>query len=238
MTIISFEKVTLKYPLLSSYSGAATIASFFFRNKIDPAKTDSIEALSEINLKLEEGTRLGLLGTNGSGKSSLLRVFKPTTGNVSLKGKIVTIFDLYCGMDEEANGIENIWIAGLTLGLAGAEIRSKIPDIEYFSNLGDSLRHPVKTYSAGMKLRLIFSLVSSLQSDILLVDEVIGVGDTKFLKKASERLKKQSSKTKVFVLASHSEWALRDFCTTGLVMSSGRIVFHGTIEDAITFYNR
>ncbi len=242
MSFLHLKNVTLKYPLLGTYSGSAALATFFLKNKKEERKTVSIEALSAINLKLEEGTRMGLIGVNGSGKSTLLRVMagilQPTIGSVELNGKVVTMFDLYCGMDEEANGIENIYIAGLTLGLSRSEIRSKIPDIEYFSSLGDSLTRPVKTYSAGMRLRLVFSLISSLQSDVLLVDEVIGVGDISFLKKASERLKILSNQTKVFVLASHSEWALRDFCTTGLVMSSGKIVFHGLIDDAITFYNK
>ncbi|MCC8417485.1 MAG: ABC transporter ATP-binding protein [Rickettsia endosymbiont of Bryobia graminum] len=244
MSIISLKNISLQYPLLGGASNSlrTVMGSFFVKNKKEAVRVNFIEALSKINLDLKEGTRLGLLGSNGAGKSSLLRVmagiYVPTEGTMIRKGKTVTMFDLYCGMDEEANGLENIWIAGLTLGLSVPEIRKRIPDVKNFSELGDSLQRPVKTYSAGMRLRLIFSLTSSLHSDILLVDELIGVGDIKFLKKASDRLKEQSSKTKVFVLASHSEWALRDFCTTGLVMSSGKIAFYGDIQEAITFYNR
>ena len=149
-----------------------------------------------------------------------------------------TLFDLYLGMDDEAPGLENIFIAGTILGLTAKKIKTATPDIIEFAQLGDAIYRPLKTYSTGMRVRLAFAIASSIHSEIMLIDEIIGVGDTKFLKKASKRIVSIVSKAKILVLASHAEFVLRDFCTTGLVLDEGDIIFNGSIEDAIVFYNK
>lgn len=203
---------------------------------------ENYPVLSDINLSLEDGTRLGLIGPNGAGKSSLLRmmagVFEPTSGRVRRKGKTLTLFDLHFGMDEEANGYKNLEIAGALLGMTRREIHTLIPEIEEFSELGDALGRPLKSYSSGMRVRLAFTLITSLQADNLLIDEIIGVGDANFLKKARQRMASKLDRTKVLVLASHSDAVLSDFCTTGLVLIKGQVVFSGEINEALSHYNQ
>lgn len=198
--------------------------------------------LSDIDLDLVPGTRLGLLGPNGAGKSSLLRlmagIFEPTRGVVERSGKIVTLFDLHFGMDDEASGYKNLEIGGALLGISRKEIRALVPEIEAFSDLGEALERPIKSYSAGMRVRLAFSLITSLQADCLLIDEIIGVGDASFLKKARQRLERQMEKSNIVVLASHANSVLSEFCTTGIVLDHGRITYHGAIDDAIEHYSR
>ena len=207
-----------------------------------PEDVQQFPVLSDIDLDLTPGTRLGLLGSNGAGKSSLLRlmagIFEPTRGSVERSGKIVTLFDLHFGMDEEASGYKNLEIGGALLGISRKEIRAMIPEIEEFSDLGEALERPIKSYSAGMRVRLAFSLITSLQADCLLIDEIIGVGDASFLKKARQRLERQMEKSNIVVLASHANSVLSEFCTTGIVLDHGKITFHGEINEAIAHYNR
>jgi ABC-type polysaccharide/polyol phosphate transport system ATPase subunit len=198
--------------------------------------------LSGINLDLGEGTRLGLIGPNGAGKSSLLRmmagVFEPTAGLVRRSGKVLTLFDLHFGMDDEASGYKNLEIAGALLEIGRRNIQALVPEIEEFSELGDALGRPVKSYSSGMRVRLAYTLVTCLQAENLLVDEIIGVGDAAFLKKARARMQEKMDKTKLLALASHADSVLRDFCTTGIVMEKGRIILHDEIGSALDYYNR
>jgi len=196
--------------------------------------------LSDIDLDLAAGTRLGLLGANGAGKTSLLRllagIYEPTRGEISRSGKILTLFDLHFGMDEEASGYENLKIAGALLGISRQEIQRKLHEIEDFCELGDALMRPLKSYSSGMRVRLAFSLITSLDADCLLIDEIIGVGDAAFLRKAQTRIRQQMERTRVVVCASHSNEVLGNFCTSGVVLQNGRIMFHGAIVDAIEYY--
>ncbi len=243
MDLLSINNASLRYPLLgdTAKSLRAIIGRVISRRPFPNKRPTYVEALTDIDLSFPEGARVGLIGPNGAGKSSLLRlmagIYKPSQGEVTRHGTIVTMFDLAYGMDEEADGYENIDIAGAQLGLSTAKIKAISHEIASFSELGEALYRPIKTYSSGMRVRLAFGLVSSLDSDILLVDEIIGVGDSGFLKKASARLSQKAETTKVFVLASHSEAVLKDFCTTGIVMSVGKICFQGHIEDAINYYN-
>lgn len=198
------------------------------------------EILTDITIKLGPGTRLGLLGSNGAGKSSLLRmmagIYTPTSGQVLRKGKTVTLFDLQFGMDEEASGYKNLEIAGALLGISRTKIAELTPEIAEFSELGEALDRPIKSYSDGMRVRLAFSLVTNVAADNLLIDEIIGVGDATFLQKAQNRMRASIDRVKVLVLASHANQVLQEFCTTGIVMAGGRIIFHGTIDDAISAY--
>lgn len=243
MSILSVEDASLRFPLMvdSTKSLRALFASAVSHKKRLEVRPSFVNALAGISLDLNEGTRLGLIGPNGAGKSTLLRlmagIFMPTAGKVTRNGSTVTMFDLSYGMDEEADGYENIEIAGTVLGLSLSDIRNIKQEIADFSELGSAMTRPIKTYSAGMRVRLAFGLVSSLHSDILLIDEIIGVGDSRFMTKASKRISEKADAAKVVVLASHSEGVLRDFCTTGVVLTAGNICFHGPINDAIAFYN-
>ncbi|MCG9081335.1 ABC transporter ATP-binding protein [Laribacter hongkongensis] len=243
MACITLENVHLRYPLMgdTAKSLRARLASVVSGKQRGDTRPIYVDALQDLSLDLHDGDRIGLIGTNGAGKSSLLRmmagIYQPTSGRLIREGNVLTMFDLSYGMDEEADGLENIEIAAAILGIPGKDLSHIKAEVSEFSELGDALLRPIRTYSAGMRVRLAFGLVSSLNADILLIDEIIGVGDSRFMKKASVRISKQVESAKIFVLASHAESVLRDFCTTGVVMSGGRIQFHGPINDALRFYN-
>lgn len=233
--MIEVQSACLHPPKIVTASLRGAIKNIFQRHEANKHKM-----LTDINLELEAGTRLGLLGSNGAGKSSLLRmlagIYTPTSGKVIRTGKTVTLFDLLLGMDEEASGYKNLDIAGALLGMSRAEIKELTPEIADFSELGDALNHPIKSYSDGMRVRLAFSLVTTIQAENFLVDEIIGVGDASFLNKAQARMRASVDRSKVLVLASHSNQVLKEFCTTGAVLSNGRLIFHGPIQEAIHEY--
>lgn len=188
----------------------------------------TIRALDGVSFDLSEGERLGLSGHNGSGKSTLLKVlagvYAPTAGKLDISGKVASLLDISIGMDGEASGIENIYIRGILLGLTMEEIRKKVDEIVDFSELGNFIDLPVRTYSSGMSMRLAFSIATSVEADILLMDEWLSVGDSDFVKKAEARLKSLVKKTPILVMASHSPEVLNEVCTKVIRLESGRIV--------------
>lgn len=195
----------------------------------------TVRALDGVNFTLSEGDRLGLMGHNGSGKSTLLRVlagvYEPTSGYLDVRGRIASLLDISIGMDPEASGIENIYLRGLLLGLGKEEIRQKIEEIVDFSELGDFIDLPVRTYSSGMSMRLAFSIATCVEADILLMDEWLSVGDADFVKKAEERLKSLVRKTPILVMASHSPEVIREVCTRVIWLEGGRVALEGKPED-------
>jgi lipopolysaccharide transport system ATP-binding protein len=186
-----------------------------------------VEALSDITLDINAGDRIGLLGHNGAGKTSLLRllggVYEPTSGSLNIEGRVTSLIDVTLGMDFEATGYENILLRGLMLGIPRADIRRLTPDIAEFSGLGDYLSMPVRTYSSGMVLRLAFSIVTSVHADILLMDEWLSVGDAEFVKRAEDRLKSLVDKASILVLASHNPKIVQDLCNITVSLEHGRI---------------
>lgn len=188
----------------------------------------SVRALDGVSFELSEGERLGLTGHNGSGKSTLLRVlagvYEPIGGILDVRGRIASLLDISIGMDSESTGLENILLRGLLLGLSKEEIRRKTDEIIEFSELGDFIELPVRTYSSGMSMRLSFSIATCVDADILLMDEWLSVGDSDFVKKAEDRLKSLVRKTPILVMASHSPEILKEVCTKVIRLESGRIV--------------
>jgi len=194
----------------------------------DAGKGITVRALDGVNLSLTEGDRLGLTGHNGSGKSTLLRVlagvYEPTGGTLRVKGRVISLLDISIGMDFEASGIENIFLRGLLLGFSKNQIQEKTEEIVDFSGLGDYIDLPVRTYSSGMVMRLVFSIATSVEADILLMDEWLSVGDADFVKKAEERLRALVDKTPILVMASHSQEILKEVCNRVVRLEGGRIV--------------
>jgi homopolymeric O-antigen transport system ATP-binding protein len=194
-----------------------------------------VQALDDISFTLKQGDRLGLLGHNGAGKTTLIRVlagiYEPTRGSLRVVGRNVPMFDIGLGMDEEASGYENIRTRGLILGLSPEEIEERIPEIVEFAELGDYLELPIRTYSSGMLLRLVFSIAASIHGDIILMDEWIAVGDAQFRKKTHDRLQEITARSGIVVLASHDHGLLRDTCNVGLFLEGGRVRAYGAIED-------
>jgi ABC-type polysaccharide/polyol phosphate transport system ATPase subunit len=202
----------------------------------------NVHALRDIDLDLREGERVGLIGGNGAGKSTLLRVlsgvYEPTAGAIHSEGRISALTDLMLGMDPDASGYDFITMRGIVMGKSKRQIRDMVPDIEAFTELAEYLHLPVRTYSSGMLLRLAFAVASASVPEILLMDEMIGVGDAHFLERAQLRLETMVQQVKVLVLASHADAILRTFCNKGLVLAEGRIVFRGDIGECLEYYHR
>src|SRR3954451_19007209 len=199
-----------------------------------------IEALKDINLALRKGERVALVGHNGAGKSTLLRlmsgIYEPTRGRAQVIGKVAPVFDLAVGMDPEVSGLQPILIRGLFLGMTGEQMEARVDDIAAFTELGDYLRMPLRTYSTGMRVRLPPGGVSSIQPEIPLLDEGIGAVDAEFLAKARTRLFELVERSGILVFASHSDEFLADLCDTAIWLEHGPIREHGPLRDVLHHY--
>lgn len=188
----------------------------------------AVRAIDGLNLEVREGERVALSGHNGSGKTTLLRVlcgiYKPSTGVISVEGRVGALLDSSAGMDFESTGIENIYLRGYMLGMSRAQIASKIDEIAEFTELGEFLELPVRTYSAGMFTRLAFAVSTAVESDILLIDEGIGAGDASFQHKVQQRIEGLFQRTPIVLLASHAEALIQKFCTRRLSMEHGKLI--------------
>lgn len=196
-----------------------------------------VTALDGVNLTLKDGDRLGIIGSNGAGKSTLLKVIgailPPSGGKVSVCGRISALLSIHLGLDAEATGYDNIRYRARHMGQSEAAIDGCFDDIVAFSELGDYLAVPMKTYSSGMRLRLAFAIATAFRPDVLVLDEWLSAGDAHFQKKASERLEGLIQDSGVFAFASHSRSMLQKFCNRGLVLQHGRVRFYGDIDEAL-----
>jgi ABC-type polysaccharide/polyol phosphate transport system ATPase subunit len=199
-----------------------------------------VKALQGIALDLRSGCRLALMGHNGAGKTTLLRamagIYYPTKGRIDVAGRRAPLFDIGLGFDDEATGFENIMLRGLLMGFSRKEIDSKTQRIAEFSGLGNFLDLPVRTYSSGMTMRLMFSIATSIEADILLMDEWIASGDQDFFEHANRRLNDLIDRSHILVLASHNTVLLKQFCNRGVVLDGGSIAFDGPIDEAVAHY--
>ncbi len=234
-TIYQASARLLKKTLLHTAVGGFIRAS-------ERSKHVSVRALQDINLTIGSGERVALLGHNGAGKTTMLRamagIYAPTSGSVSVSGRRMPLFDLGLGLDEDATGYENILLRGMLIGLKRAYIEDNIADIANFSGLGDFLDLPIRTYSSGMVLRLLFSIATSIEADILLMDEWLGSGDRDFLAKADHRLHELIDRSHILIFASHNLELLESLCNRGLVLEGGRIVFDGAVKEAVAVYSK
>src|SRR5690625_2057100 len=199
-----------------------------------------IEALRDITMSLQMGDRVGLVGHNGAGKSTLLRllsgIYEPTRGAARIRGRVAPVFDLGVGMDPEISGYENIIIRGLFLGQTRKQMKAKVEEIADFTELGEYLDMPLRTYSTGMRVRLAMGVVTSIDPEILLLDEGIGAVDAEFMKKARIRLRRLVSRAGILVFASHSNEFLAQLCTSAMWIDHGEIKLRGSIEEVVGAY--
>ncbi|MFT9495979.1 ABC transporter ATP-binding protein [Anaerosolibacter sp.] len=202
--------------------------------------SNKIQALKNLNISINDGDKLGIVGHNGAGKSSLLKliagIYPPTSGELQVEGRIASLFELATGFEMEASGWDNIYLRGLMLGETPKSIRAKTQGIAEFSELGEYLNVPVKYYSSGMFMRLAFSISTAVEPDILLLDEVVAAGDAKFLKKAHLRMKELMDTVKILVFVTHSMASLKDFCNKCIWLNNGQIQMMGTPEEVSKAY--
>lgn len=203
---------------------------------------EAVDALSDLTISIREGERVGLVGTNGSGKTTLLKVLAsvlpPTSGTIDVAGRVNAIFDPSLGMDPEASGYENILIRCMLLGVPSVLIDDKTAQIAEFSELGDALRRPIKTYSAGMAMRLAFSIATSIEPEILVMDEWLSAGDARFVSKALHKMESLIVASRILVIASHSEHVLTEWCNRLLWMKDGRLIEDGPPASVLQSYSR
>ena len=244
MANILFENVNVEFPIFNANGRSLTsrlleVATGGRLDK-DPSGRVLVKALQGINFEIMEGERVGLLGHNGAGKSTMLRVlsrvYTPQSGRAHIEGRVTSLIDISLGINPEASGRENIHVRGTLLGLSKAEIAEKFNEIVEFSELGDFIEMPVRTYSSGMHLRLAFAVSTVLKPEILLMDEWLSVGDESFRTKAEERLTNLVDSAKILVIASHSRELIEKTCTRAIWMEHGQVKMDGPAAEVAAAY--
>ena len=245
MTSIIAEDLRIEFPIYGAHRSLRKVVferavGGFVRQSTGARHRVIVTALRGVSLELREGDRLGLIGHNGAGKSTLLKalagVYQPSHGRITVQGTITPLFDALPGLDPEDTGYQNIITAGMFLGLRRDDIAAKLADIEQFSELGEYLSLPVRTYSAGMVVRLGFAVATAIEPDILLMDEGLGRGDARFAERAAQRLQDFIGRSSIFVLASHVNDLLLSVCNKAALMAEGQIVAIGPVPDMLREY--
>jgi ABC-2 type transport system ATP-binding protein/lipopolysaccharide transport system ATP-binding protein len=237
---LEFENVTVDFPIYSggSRSLKKTLVTIGTGGRISKGGGRvSVQALKDISFRLGLGDRLGLVGHNGAGKTTMLRtmsgVYEPSRGRVRAKGRISTIFDFTLGLDFDATGFENIALQGMLLGLSRRGIAMLVDDIAAFTDLGGYLEMPIRTYSAGMLTRLSFAVATAVNPEILLMDEWIETGDAEFFLRAEERLHVLVERAGILVLASHNIALIRRYCSSAIWLEHGEVRRIGPVEEVL-----
>lgn len=234
---IEVKDVHINYKIMTNFSIQRNLL------KRDAEKAETFEAVKGVSFTVEKGEILGIIGKNGSGKSTLLRaiagVFSPNMGTIDLKGNSVSLLSLGVGFKDSLTGRDNIYLSGMLLGFTQEQIKEKEESIIEFAELGDFIDMPVKTYSSGMHSKLAFAITSSLETDIMLVDEVLSVGDEHFKKKSMARMESLiNDKNRTVVIVSHSIETLEKLCDRVMWMNDGLITEIGDTQEVLERYKQ
>ncbi len=236
--VLEVDDVSMKFNL--SKEKTDNLKEYFIKFVKKELQYNDFWALKNVSFQMEQGDRIALLGTNGAGKSTLLKViagvFKPTEGKVTRHGKLVPLLELGAGFDKQYTGAENIYLYGAMLGLGKKYIESKYDEIVRFSELGEFIDVPVKNYSSGMRSRLGFAIATTVSPDILILDEVLSVGDARFKRKSEKRIRKMMKDDVSVLFVSHSLQQAQRICNKAIVLDHGRIINMGDMNDMAKFY--
>ena len=245
MVYVNFKNVCVDFPIYNARNRSIknTVMQAATGGRVDfGAKETIIRSLRNVSFSLKPGDKVGLIGHNGAGKSTLLRtlagIYQPTSGVVEIQGEVGSLVDISLGIDREATGRENIFIRGALLGLTKKQIEDNFDEIVEFSELGDFIDMPVRTYSSGMHLRLAFSVATIIRPQILLMDEWLSVGDASFNKKARQRMADLVASSEILVIASHSKKLIEDVCNRALWFEHGVLKMDATPKEVCSMYWR
>lgn len=242
--MIELSNVAIGFPIY--HGGSRSLKkNLLFRGSAGRIARDghqrvTVEALRDVSLKFYSGDRVALIGSNGAGKTTLLRVmagiYEPSSGDAIIRGRISPLFDIALGVDPDLSGYDNILIRGMILGMSKDVVTDRMKDIADFTELGDYLDMPIRTYSSGMMLRLNFAVATCFEPEILLMDEWIVAGDERFITKAEDRIDSFVNKASVLVLASHSLAICERWCNKAVWMDGGKVKLQGSVRDVISAY--
>lgn len=240
-TIISAKDLGIKFRV--SRFKKSTMKELVIKTSLKKGglkRNEPFWGLRNINFEVQRGDILGVLGQNGSGKSTLLRtiagIYQPDEGSIEVNGSVSSLLSLNTGLIDDLNGIENIYLTGVLTGFTEKQITEKLNEIVEFSELGDYIHQPVKTYSSGMQSRLSFSIAVTLRRDIMLVDEILGVGDFKFKDKSRDKMLEIINGDATIILVSHDEDTIRSFATKCIWINNGEMMASGTTEEVMAQY--
>jgi ABC-type polysaccharide/polyol phosphate transport system ATPase subunit len=244
MALIRLRDVSVEFPIYSG--GSRSLRRLLLHSTIqgnlgkDRHDRITVRALSDLNLDIGHGERLALIGANGAGKSTLLKVlagiYEPTRGRIQSLGRVTALLTSSVGLSPDATGRENIVMRGMYMDIHPRAIRARIDEIVDFTELGHYIDMPVRTYSAGMIIRLCFAVATAFPPEILLMDEWLSAGDAGFLAKARRRMETFVAGSSIVVLASHSLPLLREWCTRAVLLEHGRIITVGAVEEVARLY--
>lgn len=238
---IEVKQCVLKYPIGAYTRGSLkSLVLSVFGNKAREASAQYVDALRGINLTVQRGERVALLGHNGSGKSTLLRamagVYPLASGSVRVSGRIGTLFEIALGFETEATGRENIYYRGMAMGFSRKMLAGHEEEIVQFCGLGDFIDLPVRTYSAGMFVRLAFAISTQFSPEVLLIDEIFGAGDATFRERARDRMMKIVNEAGILVIATHDLNIVKTVCNRTIWMQTGRIIADGPTDSILPDY--
>ena len=240
--LISLKNVDLEYELHFDRTNTFKewVVNKVSRRKYVEKAKDSFLALNRINLNVHEGERIGIIGFNGAGKSTLLKVvsgiLRPTRGEVITRGKIQPLIEIGAGFDPEFSGRENIYFNSYMMGFTRSEVEARVDEIIQFADLKEFIDVPVKYYSSGMQVRLAFTIATTIQPEILILDEMLGAGDAAFIEKAKARMKRILDNAKCMVIVSHDLALIRAMCTKVYILEKGAFNYCDTAEIAVSEY--